>query len=181
MLSPFSVAFVFLSTKSGHFLTFVFRRRSFNRVLKFRATLTGGAHRLAAVLSCEADFTRYLAGEEPLYDWSVSPYSESKPPGWLREVPATLHFYGGVDAFLKISVAIGHAQNNLSAGSAPTTYYDKIFYIRGMRYGLSPKLLLDTVPLPCYFGRCGAFVVRVFSGSQCSRVTPQRECTVVFC
>ena len=108
-----------------------------------RDRLTGGAHRLAAVLSCDADFIRYLNGDETLYDWSGSPYSESKPPGWLREVPARLHFYGGVEAFLKVSVAVGHAQNNLSKSSAPTTYYDKIFYIRGMRWEPSVRSPVD--------------------------------------
>lgn len=102
-------------------------------VQQFRATLTGGMHRLRAITECSADFELLVSGKETRYDWENSPFSKSRPPTWLKEVPATLHFFGGVDDFLRHSVAIGQAQNDLHEASSPSTYYDIMFYIKAMR------------------------------------------------
>lgn len=103
--------------------------------LKFRATLTKGAHRLRAVLRCQSDFATLVAGEDTIYDWSESAFSKENPPKFCTTVPVSLHFSGGtrVSEYLERSVALHLALKKYSAAASSGNYGDNIYFINAMR------------------------------------------------
>lgn len=115
----------------------VFRNNPFHDFrAQYRATLTGGAHRLRAVLMCAADFQLLLDGKDTKMDWNSSPFSSDNPPEWFTGIPSSLHYLGPDEsAYLDRSMSMGQALNDLNGASNAGTYGDLIFYIDATRHG----------------------------------------------
>lgn len=105
--------------------------------VKFRVTLTKGAHRLRAVLRCQSDFAALVAGEDTIYDWSKSAFSKENPPNFCTAVPVNFHFAGARDVpeYLKRSMKLRRALIQCSMEARSYNFGDNIYFINAMRYG----------------------------------------------